>query len=87
MIKEIRMPKPLSLHGEKNLISQRLIALRKEQGLSQRDLAQKLQLAGYDMDRNVITRIETNQRYVTDIELKALAEALDTTYSYLIDGQ
>ena len=81
------MPKPLSLHGEKNLISQRLIALRKEQGLSQRDLAQKLQLAGYDMDRNVITRIETNQRYVTDIERKALAETLDTTYSYLIDGQ
>ena len=81
------MPKPLSLHGEKNLISQRLIALRKEQGLSQRDLAQKLQLAGYDMDRNVITRIETNQRYVTDIELKALAEVLDTTYSNLIDGQ
>ena len=70
------MPKPLSLHGEKNLISQRLIALRKEQGLSQRDLAQKLQLAGYDMDRNVITRIETNPRYVTYIELKALAEAL-----------
>ena len=87
MIKESCMPKPLSLHGEKNLISQRLIALRKEQGLSQRDLAQKLQLAGYDMDRNVITRIETNQRYVTDIELKALAEALDTTYSYLIDGK
>ena len=81
------MPKPLSLHGEKNLISQRLIALRKEQGLSQRDLAQKLQLAGYDMDRNVITRIETNQRYVTDIELKALAEALDTTDSFLIDGK
>ena len=87
MKKESHMPKPLSLHGEKNLISQRLIALRKEQGLSQRDLAQKLQLAGYDMDRNVITRIETNQRYVTDIELKALAQALDTTYSYLIDGK
>ena len=81
------MPKPLSLHGEKNLISQRLISLRKEQGLSQRDLAQKLQLAGFDMDRNVITRIETNQRYVTDIELKALAHVLTTTYSYLIDGQ
>ena len=57
------MPKPLSLHGEKNLISQRLIALRKERGLSQRDLAQKLQLAGYDMDRNVITRIETIKNY------------------------
>ncbi len=42
--------------------------------MSQRNLAYKLQLAGYDMDKNVITRIETNKRYVTDLELKAIAE-------------
>ena len=46
------MPKPRSSEGAKNLISQRLIELRKKHGLSQRDLAQKLQLAGYDMDKN-----------------------------------
>ena len=80
------MPKPRSKTGSKNLISERLICLRKEQNLSQRDLAQKLQLAGYDMDKNVITRIETNKRYVTDIELKALCEVLQTTYEKLIDG-
>ncbi len=66
------MPKPKNISGKKNLISQRLIELRKLHNLSQRDLAHKLQLAGYDIDKNVITRIETNKRYVTDIELQAL---------------
>ena len=81
------MPKPKSAEGAKNLISQRLIELRKEHGLSQRDLAQKLQLAGYDMDKNVITRIETGKRYVTDIELQALSRIFDVSYEYLIDGK
>lgn len=81
------MPKPRTQYGGKNLISKRLIELRKENHLSQRDLAQKLQLAGYDMDKNVITRIETNKRYVTDLELKALTEIFDVSYDYLIDGK
>ena len=81
------MPKPRTISGEKNLISNRLIELRKQQNLSQRDLAHKLQLAGYDMDKNVITRIETNKRYVTDIELRALSEVLDVSYAFLIDGE
>ena len=81
------MPKPTGSSGEKNLVSSRLIELRKQQNLSQRDLAHKLQLAGYDMDKNVITRIETNKRYVTDIELRALSEVLGVSYAYLIDGE
>jgi transcriptional regulator with XRE-family HTH domain len=55
--------------------------------MSQRLLAYKLQLRGYDMDKNVITRIETNKRYVTDIELKALTEIFDVSYEYLIEGK
>ena len=46
-----------------------------------------LQLAGYDMDKNVITRIETNKRYVSDLELKAFAEIFHVSYVYLIDGE
>ena len=81
------MPKPRTESGEKNLISKRLVKLRQIHHMSQRDLANKLQLAGYDMDKNVITRIETNKRYVTDIELKAFCEVLDVTYDELIDGK
>ncbi|WP_394914927.1 helix-turn-helix domain-containing protein [uncultured Robinsoniella sp.] len=80
------MPKPRTKTGEKNLIGLRLKNLRKEHNLSQRDLARQLQLTGIDMDKNVITRIETNKRYVTDLELKALTEIFQVTYDYLIDG-
>lgn len=80
------MPKPRTQSGEKNLISRQLIELRRRNDYSQRDLAYKLQLAGYDMDKNVITRIETNKRYVTDLELKALSEVFQVSYDYLIDG-
>ncbi|MBM6804548.1 helix-turn-helix transcriptional regulator [Mediterraneibacter glycyrrhizinilyticus] len=69
------------------MISANLIELRKRRNYSQRLLAYKLQLKGYDMDKNVITRIETNKRYVTDIELKALCEVLEVTYDELIDGK
>lgn len=80
------MPKPRTNTGEKNLISDNLIKLRRIHHLSQRDLANKLQLAGYDIDKNVITRIETNKRYVTDIELKAFSQVFQVSYSRLIDG-
>ena len=58
------MPKRTPTTGEKNLIGKRLIELRRQRHMSQRLLAYKLQLRGYDMDKNVITRIETNKRYV-----------------------
>lgn len=81
------MPKPRTESGEKNLISKHLIELRKEHNLSQRDLSHRLQLAGYDMDKNVITRIETNKRYVTDIELRALAQIFDISCDELVFGK
>ena len=81
------MPKPFTATGKKNLIGANLIALRKKYHLSQRGLAHELQLAGYDMDKNVITRIETNKRYVTDLELKAIAEIFQVSYIFLIDGK
>lgn len=77
------MPKPRSNTGSKNLISENLIQLRHEHNLSQRGLAKRMQLVGCDMDKNVITRIETQKRYVTDIEIKALCQVLGTTFEDL----
>ena len=81
------MPKPRGENGEKNLIAARLKQLRERSGLSQRALAYQFQLIGIDMDKNVITRIETNKSYVTDIELKAIATIFNVSYDYLIDGK
>lgn len=71
----------------KNLIGERLKQLRMKNDLSQRDLARELQLIGIDMDKNVITRIETNKRYVADFELQALKQIFNVSYDYLIDGK
>ena len=81
------MPKPVAETGNKNLIGSNLIALRKKHHLSQRALAHELQLKGYDIDKNVITRMETNKRWVTDVEIKAFSEVFEISYEYLIDGK
>ena len=61
----------------------RRIRLAKTPRLSQRKLAARLQVMGYDVDHHMIRRIETGERFVTDIELVMLARALDTTVDQL----
>ena len=77
------MPKSDKTSNCKNLIAHNLIALRRQHGLSQSELAACLQLAGCNLDKHAITRIETNNRYVSDIELKAFKEFFNTTYDEL----
>lgn len=52
--------------------------------LSQRGLADKLQLEGIDLDKNAIQRIESGQRFVTDIELLALSKVLKVSLDELL---
>lgn len=59
--------------------------LRTEAGMSQRMLAEAMQLIGIDLDKNAIQRIECGKRFVTDIELKALSKALNVTLEELLD--
>ncbi len=72
--------------GKNNICGERVYMLRKNcvPKMSQRMLAEKLQLLGIDVEKNAIQRIESGQRFVTDLELKALKEALDTTYDELL---
>lgn len=71
--------------GKKNLIGKKLIALRQKYGYSQRDLAAKLQIIGYNLDKNVITRIETDKRYVSDMELKGICEVFHISSDELLE--
>lgn len=52
--------------------------------MSQRALADKLQLYGLDLDKNAIQRIECGKRFVTDIELVIFAETLNVSVLELI---
>lgn len=54
--------------------------------MSQRILAEKLQLLGIDVDKNAIQRIEAGKRFVTDIELAALAMVFGVSCDVLVFG-
>ena len=72
--------------GRHNLCGLQVAALRKEKipKVSQRALADMLQLEGLDVDKNAIQRIESGERFVTDIERKALAEVLNVPVEELL---
>lgn len=60
-----------------NLCGKNIRQFRKEIDISQRELADRLQLIGLDVDKNAIQRIEAGKRFVTDIELIALCRVLN----------
>ena len=57
---------------------------RKELNKSQRELADMLQIAGLDIDKNAVQRIEARKRFVTDIELTYISKVLDLPYEALL---
>ena len=67
-----------------NICGQQVATYRKELNLSQRALADKLQLIGHDVDKNAVQRIESGQRFVTDIELVALCKVLNKSFEELL---
>lgn len=72
--------------GRNNLCGEKIRAYRLAcpTKLSQRALADKMQLIGIDVDKNAIQRIESGQRFVTDIELKAFAQVFNINVNELI---
>lgn len=81
------MYKNKSSDGKNNLCGKKLYLLRKQMKpkVSQRAFADKLQLQGIDLDKNAVQRIECGKRFVTDIELKAFAQILNTTTDELLN--
>ncbi len=70
--------------GRNNICGVNIARFRKEMKLSQRALAEILQLHGLDVDKNAVQRMESGQRFITDIELIVLAKALCRTFEELL---
>lgn len=58
----------------KNISGNKLKDLRKKCKMSQKELAEKLQLEGIDLTSKEISKIENNNRLVQDFELFAFAK-------------
>ena len=67
-----------------NLCGSKVASLRIRMQISQRELADRLQIAGLDIDKNAVQRIEAGKRFVTDIELVVLSKVLNVSLDDLV---
>ena len=72
--------------GKNNLCGEKIAQLRMEMvpRTSQRQLADRLQLIGIDIDKNAIQRIECGKRFVTDIEINAFCKIFEISPNELL---
>lgn len=71
--------------GLNNICGKNVANFRKKLKISQREIADRLQLTGLDVDKNAIQRIECGKRFVTDIEIIALSKVLNCSYAELLE--
>ena len=73
--------------GGNNICGKKVKRIRENlpEKTSQRKLADMLQMAGLDIDKNAVQRIESGERFVTDIELRVIAAVLNVDYHELLD--
>ena len=76
--------KKICFNDNKNIIAVRLKEVRQEKGISQTDLAAKLQTMNVNIDQQMISKIEKNQRQVTDYELAYICKCLSVTPNELL---
>lgn len=70
----------------KNIIGNKLKKLRKNAGLTQKALAEKLQLEGCEFSDLTILRIERGDRFVPDYELLAIAKFFNISTDELLSS-
>ena len=66
-----------------NIIGKRVKMARISAGLSQKQLSERLELMAVYTCRGSISRIENNQRAITDIEIDAISKVLGVSLDYL----
>lgn len=73
-----------SIDGSNNICGKKISELRRKLDIYQRELAEKLQLNGLDIDKNAIQRIEAGKRFVTDIEIVAFTKVFEVSLDELL---
>lgn len=70
--------------GNRNIIGARVTEARLAQGILQKDLLARLQVAGVEISLPALSLLEGQKRPVSDIELKALSEILQVDVRWLL---
>lgn len=74
-------------NGKKNICGDRVHEARCRLRLTQSDLAAQLQVAGINIERDSVSRIEIGTRFVADYELRELARLLKVSVAWLLGSE
>ena len=72
--------------GNKNLIGTKVVTLRKEQGIKQKEFLAMLQTQGIDISATSLSRLEGQYRLVTDFEIVAISKLFRITTDELLSS-
>lgn len=67
----------------KNIIGKNVKEIREKVGITQEQLAIRLEMAGWKTNRFIVSKIERGERQVLDIEVQLLAKALGVSLNLL----
>ena len=70
--------------GRNNIAGIKMQQLRKARRLSQRQVSDALAEIGLVVDKNAVQRMESGQRFITAIELSAIAKLFGVTIEELL---
>jgi len=66
-----------------NVIGRFVKEIREKQGLTQEQLAIRIEMAGWQVDRFIVSKIERGDRQVSDFEAQLIAKALKVSIANL----
>ena len=76
---DVRIVKKIIFGENKNIIGEKMKSLRVNSGLTQSQMAAKLQTMNLNIDQQMISKIEKNNRIVTDYEFACICVVLGVT--------
>jgi len=76
--------KQITFNGNKNIVGRKIAEYRNMKNMSQGELAAKMQLMNVNIDQQMISKIEKNQRQVTDYEFACFCKCLNVSPNELL---
>jgi transcriptional regulator with XRE-family HTH domain len=67
----------------RNIIGRHIKKIRREQSLTQEQLAIRIEIAGWQINRFVVSKIERGDRELSDVEAQIIAKVLKVSVSRL----
>lgn len=80
------MKNTIKYNGKLNAIGSKIKEYRTKMKMTQKELAEKMQLYGIDLNKNSLQKVERGDRIIKEYELAVFCEVLNVSADELLKG-